>query len=94
MLAALPIIIQVIAQLLAIVGISWFAFKLEKSGAADKAATAVGDIAQGTGKAAEATGKFAEAAGAGADQLTQSGLAGVFPLVLLFGGLMILMGRR
>ena len=63
MWAALPAIIKVIQSILVTIGITWFAFTLQREGAVDKAAQAVGSLAGATGAVAEATEKGAGALG-------------------------------
>lgn len=63
MWAALPAIIKAIQTVLMTIGVTWFAFTLQREGAVDKAAQAIGSVAGAAGGVAQATEKGAGALG-------------------------------
>ncbi len=86
MIATIPVIIRALVSLLSAVGIGWFAWKLEKTGAIDTAADATKNIVGAVGSTAEAVGEGASALGG---SLVPFILAGAAALIL-----MSLLGRR
>lgn len=84
------VILRILWQILALVGITFGAWKLERQGALDQIARGVGNVAEGTGQAAQGIGAGAQGAGQGIKSLTDNA-----PLLVLgFAALAIVLVAR